>query len=144
MKNKKALIAIICCTVVVVVAAAILLPKVLGGKKDTYDYRANLPGKYVVYHWFYDVKNGDSGFYDDSAVGHYNFGADGAYSHTGGDLAEGESQTGTYAFTADNVIRITLEDGSFDDLTLRYSTNHNSTEMTNNVTKFAVSLQADQ
>ena len=141
MKDKRKLIAIAVVAVIAIVVAVIFILN--GKKKDTYDYQANLPGEYIVYHWFYDVKDGESGFYEDDKAGHYTFGADGSYSHTGGDLDEGITQTGTYTFTSSNVIRITLEDGSYDDMTLRYSTKHTSTEMTNNATKFSVSLQKE-
>jgi len=141
-KGKKKNISII--VIAVVVIAALVVVKLSGSNTNTYDYKANLPGEYIVYHWFYDIKDGDSGFYEDAKAGRYSFGADGSYSHTGGDLETDEIQVGTYTFTSTNTIRIDLEDGSYDEMTLRYSKDHDSTEMTNNATKFAVSLQKNQ
>jgi len=128
---KKLIAAAVMVTVLAVALAAC-------GEKDTYDYRANLPGNYVVSHWFYDIKDGESGFYEEEAK--YSFGEDGTFSCSGG-VNEGEV-TGTYEFTGDNTITITYSDGSFDEMTLRYSSNHDTIEMTNNETKYAVSLEA--
>lgn len=124
--------------VAAVIAAMLAVLLTACGEKDTYDYRTNLPGDYVASHWFYDVKDGESGFYDEDAQ--YSFGTDGSFSCSGG-VNDGEL-SGTYEFTDDNTITITYSDGSYDEMILRYSSNHDTIEMTNNETKYAVSLEA--
>ena len=107
------------------------------GKKDTYDYRANLAGTYEAYHWFINEANGDSGFYDEPLV--YTFGTDGSFAAEGGNLKE--ALAGTYTFTGDNTINVTYDDGSFDNYTLRYSADHGTIELTNDATAYADSME---
>ena len=108
------------------------------GKKDNYDYKANLPGNYTSVHWFYDEKNGDNGFFEKDAV--LSFTEDGSFSSCG-EFTEWQTVTGNYEFTGDNTIRVTYNDGTFDDFTLRYSVDHDTVEFIDNESHYSLSLE---
>ncbi|MBR5513589.1 MAG: hypothetical protein IKV85_06345 [Ruminococcus sp.] len=79
---------------------------------DSRNMKEELPGEWYVWHWYYNVKDGDNGFFDEAKF--YNFNAD-------GELIINENDTVTnakYEFTSDETVKVTYADGTFDDFQL--------------------------
>lgn len=67
-----------------------------------------LPGEWFIYHWYYNEKDGDNGFFDDARF--YTFGSDGTLT-----MKIGEETTGaTYSFIGNDKVNVVYEDGTTD------------------------------
>ena len=71
----------------------------------------SLPGEWFVFHWYYNVNDGDNGFFDEPVF--ITFGEDGSVVATT-EESTFEAFEGTYTVTGNSTIDITYSDGSFD------------------------------
>ena len=71
-----------------------------------------LPGEWFVWHWYYNVKDGDNGFFEEAQF--YTFGADGKLTIKIGE----ETSNATYTFSGKDTVEVTYEDGTVDSFQL--------------------------
>lgn len=71
-----------------------------------------LPGEWFVWHWYYNVKDGDNGFFEEAQF--YTFGADGKLTITIGE----ETTNATYTFSGMDTVEVSYEDGTVDSFQL--------------------------
>lgn len=71
-----------------------------------------LPGEWFVWHWYYNVKDGDNGFFEEAQF--YTFGADGKLTIKIGE----ETSNATYTFSGRDTVEVTYEDGTVDSFQL--------------------------
>lgn len=71
-----------------------------------------LPGEWFVWHWYYNVTDGDNGFFDEAQF--YTFGEDGKLTIKVGE----ETTTATYSFSGKDAVEVTYEDGTVDSFQL--------------------------
>ena len=71
-----------------------------------------LPGEWFVWHWYYNVKDGDNGFFEEAQF--YTFGADGKLTIKIGE----ETSNATYTFSGKDTGEVTYEDGTVDSFQL--------------------------
>lgn len=71
-----------------------------------------LPGDWFVWHWYYNVQDGEDGFFDEAQF--YTFGADGKLTIKIGE----ETTNATYTFSGKDTIEVTYEDGTVDSFQL--------------------------
>lgn len=101
------------------------------------NYKESLPGEWFVWHWYYNEKDGDNGFFDDAIF--YTFNEDGSLVIA--DQAEGaEEVTASYVFTGDDTIEITNADGSVDSMVLAMN-DDGQIQMTNVDNKYTLTLE---
>lgn len=67
-----------------------------------------LPGEWFVWHWYYNVQDGDNGFFDEAQF--YTFGADGKLTIKIGE----ETTNATYTFSGKDTVEVSYEDGTVD------------------------------
>ena len=67
-----------------------------------------LPGEWFVWHWYYNVQDGDNGFFDEAQC--YTFGADGKLTIKIGE----ETTNATYTFSGKDTVEVSYEDGTVD------------------------------
>lgn len=71
-----------------------------------------LPGEWFVWHWYYNVTDGENGFFEEAQF--YTFGADGKLT-----IVIGEETTNvTYAFSGKDTVEVSYEDGTVDSFQL--------------------------
>lgn len=70
--------------------------------------KEELPGEWFVWHWYYNIDNGDNGFFDEAQF--YTFDTDGNITIKIGE----ETSTATYTFSADDMVDVTYADGTID------------------------------
>ncbi len=75
-----------------------------------------LPGEWFVWHWYYNVENGDNGFFEQPV--YVTFGEDGSVVATTED-ASFTGFEGTYTVTGGNTVDITYSDGTSDSFELK-------------------------
>lgn len=71
-----------------------------------------LPGEWFVWHWYYNVKDGDNGFFEEAQF--YTFGADGKLTIKIGE----ETSNATYTFSGKDTVEVSYEDGTVDSFQL--------------------------
>lgn len=70
--------------------------------------REELPGEWFVWHWYYNEKDGDNGFFEVPQF--YTFDAAGNLTMT----VDGVTTTATYRFSADDIVDVVYADGTID------------------------------
>ncbi len=65
-----------------------------------------LPGEWFIWHWYYNEKDGDNGFFDHARF--YTFGEDGTLTM----VIDGETTTATYSFVNKDTVTVVYEDQS--------------------------------
>ncbi len=97
--------------VLALVLAAVLCMSALTACSSR-NMQEELPGEWFVWHWYYNVTDGDNGFFDEAQF--YAFGEDGKLTIKIGE----ETTTATYSFSSDNTVEVTYEDGTVDSFQL--------------------------
>lgn len=70
--------------------------------------KEELPGEWFIWHWYYNVADGENGFFD--AAQFYTFDSEGNLTMT----VDGVTTTATYNFSADDIIDVVYADGTVD------------------------------
>ena len=71
-----------------------------------------LPGEWFVWHWYYNVTDGDNGFFEEAQF--YTFGEDGKLTIVIGE----ETTNATYTFSGKDTLDVSYEDGTVDSFQL--------------------------
>ena len=96
-----------------------------------------LPGEWFVWHWYYNVQDGDNGFFEEAQF--YTFGADGKLTIKIGE----ETSNATYTFSGKDTVEVTYEDGTVDSFQL-IPTEHdgvNQIQFMNTNTNYTLTLE---
>lgn len=100
------------------------------------NYKEELPGEWYVWHWYYNTKDGENGFFEEAHF--YTFGADGKLTIKIGE----EVENATYEFTKDDTIKITHANGTVETCQLIESKSHpEQIQMMNVDTIYTLTLQ---
>ena len=67
-----------------------------------------IPGEWFIWHWYYNVKDGDNGFFEEAQF--YTFGEDGNLTIIVGE----ETTDATYIFSGKDTMEVSYEDGTID------------------------------
>ena len=70
--------------------------------------KEELPGEWFVWHWYYNTKDGDNGFFDEARF--YTFGSDGSLTIKIGE----ETTKATYTFVGNDKVSVVYDDGTTD------------------------------
>lgn len=70
--------------------------------------KEELPGEWFIWHWYYNVTDGDNGFFDEAQF--YTFDGEGTLTMT----VNGETTTAAYSFSADDIVDVVYADGTVD------------------------------
>ena len=70
--------------------------------------KEELPGEWFIWHWYYNVKDGENGFFDEAQF--YTFNEDGTLTME----VEGKKSTATYTFNGNDKVDVVYEDGTTD------------------------------
>ena len=100
----------------------------------------SLPGEWFVFHWYYNVNDGDNGFFDEPVF--ITFGEDGSVVATT-EESTFEAFEGTYTVTGNSTIDITYSDGSFDSFQLKAAKHDgvDQIQLINSNTKYTLTLE---
>lgn len=93
--------------VLVLVLAMVLCLSVVCGCSSR-NVKEELPGEWFVWHWYYNIEDGDDGFFDEAQF--YTFDSEGNITITIGE----ETSTATYTFSSDDMIDVVYDDGTTD------------------------------
>ena len=74
--------------------------------------KEELPGEWFIWHWYYNTKDGDNGFFDEARF--YTFDKDGNLTMKVGE----ETTKATYSFVSKDTIKVVYEDGTTDSFQL--------------------------
>ena len=126
----------IACTVL----ALVLLTAALAGCGSSRDVKSELTGEWFIWHWYYNVKDGDNGFFDKALF--YTFSEDGKVTITSQDESVAQVDA-EYTFTGKDTIEITYPDGAVDSMQLIPSEHDgvNQIQMMNVDTNYTLTLE---
>lgn len=79
---------------------------------ESRNMKEELPGEWYVWHWYYNVKDGDNGFFDEAQF--YIFGDNGDLTIKVNDI----TTNAEYEFTSDETVKVTYADGTIDNFQL--------------------------
>jgi hypothetical protein len=104
------------------IAGIALLLGVFSGCSSTQDFSKEIVGTWITWHWYYNITDGDNGFYDDNGKLTWVFNADGTFAVKSADGKTGES--GTLEWTSSNQADVYLVDGTAYSVECQFATSH--------------------
>lgn len=95
-------------TIALVLVGLLCISVLLTGcSSNSRNLKEELPGKWEIWHWYYNVDNGESGFFDSAMYCEFKDGKISVTSTDGAVIKEG-----TFAFTGDDTLDVEYSDGT--------------------------------